>query len=368
LSASRATNSYSHVPVPGSFAFINLPPQPLSAGTSANIQVVFNPSNTVNYASATTTTSVVVARTTPALTPPGTNYAVINQALGLSAVSGGAANNSYNQANVPGQFSYTLASLVPARLGATNFGVTFTPYDGNDYTTNATTVKVVVIAAPTNPVPLLITANNANWDMAASPNAPPVFTVKCVGLNARDLYSGNTSSLVGTNTVFGTNLSVWTPAAYNALPNGTYTNFIIPALVGLTNYHNYVVSYGWGNLTITNNSVVAVEAAVVSNGVVASASLAGFLGNYNVDQAGLNAVLARYLNQSPPHFGDSSFPGGTNLSFTITNFAFSVQYNTNLSAPNGWHNLARPVRFVVDDTNAVTSPNRYYRLVGSTNY
>ena len=100
---------------------------------------------------------------------------------------------------------------------------------------------------------------------------------------------------------------------------------------------------------------------------VAPKTLAEFLGPPSniVDQSGLNAVLAHYWLQSPPWITNATFPGRTNFCFNITNFAFTVQYSTNLTS---WQNLPAHAHIGFDDTNAPGAPNRYYRLVGSTNY
>ena len=56
----------------------------------------------------------------------------------------------------------------------------------------------------------------------------------------------------------------------------------------------------------------------------------------------------------------------TNFTFTITNFTFAVQVNTNLSNPTNWKNIG-PSVFQFMDTNAVNNRNGFYRIVAPTN-
>jgi hypothetical protein len=55
----------------------------------------------------------------------------------------------------------------------------------------------------------------------------------------------------------------------------------------------------------------------------------------------------------------------TNFTFTITNFAFNVQFSPNLVNPN-WQDLGQAV-FQFTDTNAVNNQTGFYRLVAPTN-
>ena len=361
LSASKATNANNGASVPGTFSFT--PPLPTPGAGTTNVSVTFTPTGTGanNYTMTTTTANVVVGQATPVLSALGTNIISVGANLADYTVKGGKAVNPYNPATtVSGLFEFT-TNWVPTKVSTNKVSVTFTPTgaDASNYTPATNTAWVIV---KTGAVPLIITANDATWDMSSN---YPTFTVRCSGLLPGDFH-GDTNNLVGTNTVFGTNLYVWSPAAYNSLPIGTYTNFIIPVLVGTNN--NYSVTYEWGNLTIINSSATAAAAgtkALAVNNVVVPASLTDFLGGYTVDQAGLNAVLAHYWSQSPPNIANTAFPGRTNLCFTLTNFMFTVQYSTDLSS---WNNLDSPARILFTDTNAVSVPNCYYRLVGSTNY
>ena len=80
-----------------------------------------------------------------------------------------------------------------------------------------------------------------------------------------------------------------------------------------------------------------------------------------VDQAELNAVLAHYWASSPPYISNFASFGNTNFTFTITNFAFTVQFSTNLVNTN-WQDLGQAT-FQFTDPNAVIGQQRYYRLV-----
>src|ERR1035437_4032339 len=88
--------------------------------------------------------------------------------------------------------------------------------------------------------------------------------------------------------------------------------------------------------------------------------------NYDgiVDQNELNAVLAAYWPSSPwLYMTNVAGLGGTNVTFALTNAtagAFSVQSSTDLV---NWYYLgpATP-RYLFNDTNAPSLPQRYYRL------
>jgi len=150
---------------------------------------------------------------------------------------------------------------------------------------------------------------------------------------------------------------------------GTNLNIAIPQITVLAHVNgNATYAPASSNVTFTvmfTNSVR--PALVVANGKITAASLSQALGSPSniVDQQGLNSVLAHYWLQSPPWITNATFPGGTNFCFNITNFAFTVQSSTNLTS---WQNFGGHARVVFDDTNAPGAPNRYYRLVGSTNY
>jgi len=342
---------------------------PTKAATNT-VGVTFTSAST-NYNNATNTAVVVVVTSQ---TPVTVSNVVVNP-----KTYDGTTNATLNLAN------YTLLGLATGDSS----GVQLTNIGGGFFSdTNAGSGKLVtatlqlsgpkaakyslvppLLTGTIYPRPLALTANNATWDMSALPANPPTFTFNCAGLIPSDV-NGDTNALVGTNTVFGTNLEVWTPATTN-LPDGTYANYVLPVLNGAP-YDNYSITFGWGTLTITNSpnsgasisSIPPSSRAQIVNGVVTPTSLAGFVGSNTVDQAGLNAVLAHYWSQSPPFLRNPQISGQTNFYFTITNFTLTVQSSMDL---NTWTNLDSQASVWFTDPNAGNGTNRYYRLVGSTN-
>jgi hypothetical protein len=160
---------------------------------------------------------------------------------------------------------------------------------------------------------------------------------------------GAGEALAVTLSYIGTGSTSYGPTAIAPSAVGTYT----------------VTAHTVGDANNAPGSSLAVALTInSSSSIVNLAALTNFLGNGIVDQADLNAVLARYWAQSPPYITNSTFPGRTNFCFNITNFVFTVQVSTNLQ---NWANLNSQARICFTDTNAVSGPARYYRLAASTN-
>jgi hypothetical protein len=99
--------------------------------------------------------------------------------------------------------------------------------------------------------------------------------------------------------------------------------------------------------------------------IAVNISLPGdFNGDGVVSSSELNAVYASYLPASPwLYLTNIAGLGGTNVTFSLNNSPagnYTVQYSTNLS---DWYNLG-PVtpEYLFIDTNAPSSPQRFYRL------
>ncbi|MCX6947607.1 MAG: immunoglobulin domain-containing protein [Verrucomicrobia bacterium] len=124
--------------VPGSFAFSNTTSVP-AAGTSGQ-NVIFTPSDTANYNTATTSLNVAVNKATPTITviPTATSIGY-GQTLAFSKLSGGSAS-------VAGGFAWTSSSTLP-NAGTATQSVTFTPSDTDNYNTATASVNVTVNAA-----------------------------------------------------------------------------------------------------------------------------------------------------------------------------------------------------------------------------
>jgi prolyl-tRNA editing enzyme YbaK/EbsC (Cys-tRNA(Pro) deacylase) len=140
LSGGTVTNA-AGAPVAGSFAFANAALVP-DAG-STNVNVVFTPADPINYASATTTISVMVAKQTPVVaTAPAPTAITYGQTLADSTLSGGTVTNAAGS-SVAGSFAFTTPAIAP-EPGTTNVSVTFTPADAANYASATATVMVAV--------------------------------------------------------------------------------------------------------------------------------------------------------------------------------------------------------------------------------
>jgi hypothetical protein len=229
----------------------------------------------------------------------------------------------------------------------------------------------------------IINANPANCASITSGGGLTVssagtFTVQVV---AAAWSANNTNYLAATNTLpvtaaAGNSSGYVDPTALtNLLSTGKITLDELKQVLAVydhttsTNIVNYAALASFiGNDTVTVNDFTLVSGSFISpGGLVQAAQLSLALGAPTniVDQNGLNAVLAHYWLQSPPYLTNVAFPGATNLTFTITNFALTVQSSTNLTT---WTDLNSPAKIQFSDPNAAVSPAKYYRLVGSTNY
>ncbi len=138
------------VTVQGTFIYTSAAGTVLGAGNGQSEAVTFTPSDTTDYATASTTVSVNVGRATPtvSLNPVSLTYgtALANSQLTGTAswIVGG------NTVTVIGTFTYT--SAAGTVLGAGNGqseAVAFTPSDATDYATASTTVTVNVVQSST---------------------------------------------------------------------------------------------------------------------------------------------------------------------------------------------------------------------------
>ena len=124
----------------------------------------FDPSTT---ASASTQT---VSRATPVLTPPtAAMITIYGQVVTNATLSGGAATNNWNNANVPGSFVYTTPTTVPG-VGTSAQGVTFTPVDTANYNNATTTVNVTVNPGLMSIIYVATNGNDAWSGTQAVPN------------------------------------------------------------------------------------------------------------------------------------------------------------------------------------------------------
>jgi len=124
--------------VAGSFSYSPAAGTVLAAGNHS-ITTTFTPTDSTDYATATSTVSITVNAATP----------VITWATPAAIVSGIALSSTQLDATstVPGTFVYSPAAGAILDLGSQTLSVTFTPTDTTDYTTATQTVTLSVAPA-----------------------------------------------------------------------------------------------------------------------------------------------------------------------------------------------------------------------------
>ena len=130
--------------LPGTFTYTPAAGTVLGAGTQT-LSVLFTPTDTVDYNTATQTTTIVVSKVTPVLTwanPANIVYGTVLGASQLNAVAVGA-----NGVTLPGTFAYTPAAGTVLGAGSQTLSVLFTPSDAVNYTTAAKSVTLIVAKA-----------------------------------------------------------------------------------------------------------------------------------------------------------------------------------------------------------------------------
>jgi hypothetical protein len=201
--------------VPGTFSYEPGAGTILNAGVHT-LTATFTPADEVNFTTASTTATVVVAKARPTL-----SWA--NSTAGYGTALGAAQLNA--TADVPGTFTYAPAAgtLLPA--GTHALSVTFTPSDTVNYT-GATLGRTLTVAK----APLSIAANNVIKPFGAP---LPAFSVTASGF-----VNGESMASLGGVLTFAT-------SAVSTSPVGTYP--LVPQ--GLSS-PNYAVAFVSGTLTV----------------------------------------------------------------------------------------------------------------------
>ena len=161
--------------VPGSFDYEPSAGTVLNAGTNV-LSVVFTPTDTVDYSSASNSVILTVNMAAPVVNWPAPASIPYGAALGSNQLDA--------TASVPGNFIYSPPADTVLSPGANTLNVLFTPMDPADYTSATDSVSLVVTVAP---IPLNIEQAGANvvlsWNdpasvfaLQAAPSAPGVFT------------------------------------------------------------------------------------------------------------------------------------------------------------------------------------------------
>jgi len=174
--------------VPGTFSYTPSFGTVLSVG-SHTLSVTFNPTDAMDYSSATASVTLSVSESAPVLS--WTAPAAIPYGTALSAAQLNAS------ASVPGTFAYTPSLGTVLSVGTHTLSVTFTPTDATDY-------------APTT-ASVALTVNQATPRITWAP-AAPIAVGMALGpdqLNATATAPGNTAKLTGS--------FLYTPAAGTTL-------------------------------------------------------------------------------------------------------------------------------------------------------
>jgi hypothetical protein len=158
--------------VPGVFTYAPSLSSVLPAG-SHTLSVIFTPTDTTDYSTASASSALTVNQAAPALswaTPAAISYGTPLSAAQLNAT-----------ANVPGVFTYTPSLGTVLSAGSQTLSVTFTPADATDYfiATASVTLKVNDLAPLLNwttPAPISYGTALSAAQLNATANVPGVFT------------------------------------------------------------------------------------------------------------------------------------------------------------------------------------------------
>jgi hypothetical protein len=214
---------------------------PVTAGSGS---VTITPTATQTYTLNSTnaygrTTSTPITVTLNSVAPPITwpYPAAISYNAALSSAQLNAT------ATVAGTFAYTPAAGTVLSPGLHTLSVTFTPTDLTDYSTQTTTVPLMV-----NPATLTVTANNVNMAVGG---AVPTLTASYSGF-----VNGDTTTVLSGSPVLST-------TATSSSPAGTYP---ITVAAGTLTAANYSIAYVNGTLSVVQAPSVSVSATSTVTG------------------------------------------------------------------------------------------------------
>jgi hypothetical protein len=169
----------------GTFAFATPSTAP-NAGTALQ-SVIYTPTDTADYNTASSTVSVTVNKADPVVTTwPTASAITYGQTLAASTLSGGSATPA-------GAFAFTTPSAAP-NAGTALQSVIYTPTDTADYNTASSTASVTV-----NPKALTVTGITAN-DKAYDGNTTATLNTRgatLVGIVSADVVTLNTALATG---------------------------------------------------------------------------------------------------------------------------------------------------------------------------
>lgn len=244
--ALSATQLNATASVPGTFTYTPALGTILGAGTQT-LSVTFTPTDATDYASATATVSLVVAKAVPTLTwatPTAITYGTALSATQLNATS-----------SVPGTFSYTSPLGTVLNGGGNYLSVTFTPTDTTDYSTASASV--------------ILTVNKATPTVSWSTPSTITFgtTLSATQLNATANVPGYFFYSPGANVVVPAGTNTLTATFY---PNNTQ-NYVSP----ITQTVSLTVNQATPTVTWATPAAIPYGTALSATQLNATASVAG---------------------------------------------------------------------------------------------
>jgi hypothetical protein len=207
----NATATFNGTTVAGTFAYMPASGTVLKAGANQTLSVLFTPTDTVDYSTATKSVAINVTQATPTINwaaPASITYGTALSATQLNATA------TFNGTTVAGTFAYMPASGTVLNAGAgQTLSATFTPTDTADYGTASGSVLLTV-----NPATQSITFTNSNVGYSTGvPSGPNTITMTStygappLTLSALGGASGNPVTFAlasGPATLNGTTLTI----------------------------------------------------------------------------------------------------------------------------------------------------------------
>ncbi|HEY3161421.1 MAG TPA: Ig-like domain repeat protein, partial [Vicinamibacterales bacterium] len=225
--ALSATQLHATADVPGTFIYSPPAGTLLSAG-ARTLSVTFESDDLANYAVATASATLNVARAPATITWAAPANIVYGTALSASQLNA--------TADVPGTFVYSPAAATMLPAGTHTLSVTFTPDDAANYTGTSTTRSLTVVKSA-----LTVTANNASKPYGAP---LPAFSASTSGfVNGESL-----ASLTGSLTFATSATATSAIGTYPVMPQGVSSP-------------NYTITFAAGTLAIMKASTATSASA-----------------------------------------------------------------------------------------------------------
>ena len=167
----NATASFNGSPVPGTFVYTPAAGALLNAGNNQTLSVVFTPTDTTNFGTASASVKINVLKATPQINWSNPADIVYGTPLSNTQLN---ATASFNNNTLPGSFAYTpsLGAVLSAGINQT-LSTLFTPTDTTNFNSVGATAQInVVKAGPTinwsNPADIVYGTSLSNTQLNAT--------------------------------------------------------------------------------------------------------------------------------------------------------------------------------------------------------